>query len=74
LLETDINDISTVLAQVSGSVSFIENIEGGRWIIDETVNQMIFYESDNVTEVARFNLFDITGSATSTCVYERVRV
>lgn len=74
LLETDINDISTVLAQVSGSVSFIENIEGGRWIIDETVNQMIFYESDNVTEVARFNLFDITGSATSTCAYERVRV
>jgi hypothetical protein len=74
LLDTNIDSISTVLTQVSGAVEFIKHIEGGRWIIDETVNQMIFYEPDNVTEVARFNLYDITGSATSTCVYERVRV
>lgn len=74
LLETNVNNISTILTQVSGAVEFIKHIEGGRWIIDETVDQMIFYEPDNVTEVARFNLYDITGSATSTCVYERVRV
>jgi hypothetical protein len=34
---------------------------------------MIFYASDNITEVARFNLFDKTGTPSGDNVYERVR-
>jgi hypothetical protein len=48
------------------------NMEGGRWRM--VGNQMIFYEDDNVTEVARFNLFDSAGNPTMTNVYDRQRV
>lgn len=74
LIQNQLTDIETTVAAVAVDVSFIKAIEGGRWIIDENVNQMIFYQDDNVTEVARFNLFDVTGSAASESVYERVRV
>jgi len=50
------------------------DMEGGRWKIDTTTNQMIFYKADNITEVARFNLFDSSGAPASENVYERRRV
>lgn len=53
-------------------VNFIKDIEGGKWRI--VSNQMIFFKADNVTEVARFNLFDVAQSASSTDVFERRRV
>jgi hypothetical protein len=63
---------------VSGSVAevfaFVRDIEGGRWKIDTATNQMIFYAPDNVTEIARFNLFDSDGVPASEDVYERTRV
>jgi hypothetical protein len=68
-----LNEISASLGTISCHVEFIKDIEGGRWIIDDATNQMIFYKNDNTTEVARFNLFDIDGNPTSTCVAERVR-
>jgi len=52
-------------------ITFLKDIEGGRWRI--TGNQMIFYKSDNSTEVARFNLFDSAGSAGMENVFERKR-
>jgi hypothetical protein len=55
-------------------LDFIENMEGGRWLIDEDNDQMIFYGSDNVTEVARFNLKDQDGAASVLNVFERTRV
>ncbi len=54
------------------TVDFIANIEGGRWKIIN--NQMIFYQSDNITEVARFNLFDANGTPAVENVFERTRV
>jgi len=53
---------------------FINNIESGAW--HRTGTQMIFYKSDNVTEVARFNLYKIDGSLASETeeVFKRVRV
>jgi hypothetical protein len=48
------------------------DIEGGRWKLES--DQMIFYEDDNLTEVARFNLFDSAGNPTMENVYERQRV
>jgi hypothetical protein len=53
-------------------IAFISDIEGGRWKIEN--NQMIFYKDDNVTEVARFNLYDAAGDPAETDVFERERV
>lgn len=55
------------------NVEFVKDIEGGRWTIDSDTNQMIFYKSDNTTEVARFNLQGSDGNANSTDVFTRRR-
>lgn len=49
----------------------IYDIEHGRWRI--VGDEMIFYKEDNVTEVARFDLYDENGLPTSDAVFERVR-
>jgi len=49
-------------------------IHTGKWIIDEDTKQMIFYEDDNTTEIARYNLFDRDGNASIDEIFERVRV
>jgi len=67
-----VDQIYTTLQIVSGSVEFIRSIEGGRWKI--VADQMIFYKDDNVTEVARFDLYDQYGSPTNDAVMERRRV
>lgn len=51
--------------------SLIDEI-GGKWEI--TGNQMIFYKSDNSTEIMRFNLFDSEGNPAIDDVYKRERV
>jgi hypothetical protein len=40
--------------EVLSDLSFIKGIEGGKWEISG--GQMIFYQDDNTTEIARFNL------------------
>jgi hypothetical protein len=69
-------EIDTSLATILVDVAFIKAIEGGRWKIDEVAMQMVFYDDDNVTEVARFNLLDSAGDPTGTPAdaYERTRV
>lgn len=57
---------------IKGDVEFLKNIEGGKWEIVE--NQMIFYKADNLTEVARFNLFDASGNPAMEKVYKRERL
>ena len=58
--------------QLLSNVDFISNIEGGKWSIES--NQMVFYEDDNVTEIARFNLFDKNGNPAVDNIYKRTRV
>ena len=50
-------------------VTFIKAIEGGKWEIAS--NQMIFYDDDNTTVIATFNLFDSAGSPAMTEIYKR---
>jgi len=50
-------------------VTFIKAIEGGKWKIAS--NQMIFYDDDNTTVIATFNLFDSAGSPAMTEIYKR---
>ena len=46
-------------------------IHTGRWLVDESSNEMIFYQDDNVTEIARFALFDRNGVSSIDELFER---
>tara|TARA_A100001515_G_scaffold134757_1_gene125141 strand:- start:561 stop:992 length:432 start_codon:yes stop_codon:yes gene_type:complete len=46
-------------------------IHTGRWEIDENSKEMIFYQDDNVTEIARYGLFDRSGNASINELFER---
>lgn len=68
LIKTEIDKIPSIITDLD----FIKDIEGGKWKIIN--NQMIFYKADNVTEVARFNLFDSNGNPAVADVFERQKV
>lgn len=46
-------------------------IHTGRWEVDENTKEMIFYQDDNTTEIARYALFDRRGNASITELFER---
>ena len=70
-------DVAAISASIAASASLeiqnqifrLEKAEFGRWQIFN--NQMIFYEPDGITEIAKFNLFDADGNPTSTNVFDR---
>ena len=63
---------SGLTTEESEKLDLVAATEGGRWHIVGT--QMIFYEDDNATEVARFNLLDSGGSPTGDPALARQRV
>jgi hypothetical protein len=65
---------SADLTTLETKIEFLYQIQGGRWLIDENNDQMVFYEDDNTTEIARFNLFDVNGTPAYINVFERRRV
>lgn len=74
LISSSISDVNGSLNLVSGAIDTVFDMTAGRWLINTSSNQMIFYKADNVTEVARFDLFGSDGSSSSDCVFERVKV
>lgn len=44
----------------------------GRWVVDSDTKQMIFYQDDNSTVIARYDLFDSSGNPSVTEVFDRV--
>jgi len=46
-------------------------IHTGRWEIEKENKQMVFYQDDNTTEIARFDLFDRTGAKSIEEIFER---
>jgi hypothetical protein len=68
-----LNQIVGTLTSTTTSLQFLVDMEGGRWRITPG-NQMVFYKADNITEVARFNLFDVNGDSTNDVVADRRRV
>ena len=54
-------------------VKFNMDIAGGKWTMDSSSNQMIFYAADNTTEVARFDLTDSDGAGSVASVFTRTR-
>lgn len=59
----------STMDSIAADLAFIRKIEAGRWKI--VGNQMIFYDIDNVTPIATFNLFDGVGSPTEDSPKER---
>ena len=47
-------------------------IHTGRWEVDASAKQMIFYQDDNDTIIARYDLFDRDGQPSIDEVFERV--
>ncbi len=78
LHDPSLNEISNAVwtdinaTQLMADLAFIKGIEGGRWEI--IANQMIFYNDDNITEIARFNLYNSSGVPAEENIYKRVRV
>jgi hypothetical protein len=71
-LKADVFALAGEVQTVKSLSQDLYDIQFGRWKI--IGNQMIFYKADNVTEVARFNLFDDLGAPTMDSVFERVKV
>ncbi len=71
LIDTTAIKVKTDTIDWSNITSLVDEI-GGKWEI--TGNQMIFYKSDNITEIFRFNLFNAAGNPAMADVYKRERV
>lgn len=63
---------ATALATVQTDVTFIKDVSGGKWLIEN--NQLKLYKADNTTPVATFNLKDAAGVASMKDVFARERV
>ena len=60
--------------EISADTRLTRLMTSGRWQINHSSNQMIFYEEDGTTEIMRFNLKDRNGSASFTEVFDRTKV
>ena len=60
-------------SSVNEDVNFTRHLTAGRWKIDATEKQMIFYKEDNTTEIARYDLKDRSGNASVDEILERVK-
>lgn len=71
--EINIPDLSDDIATLMSSVSFLWNVEGGKWT--RSGNIMHFYEDDNATSVCSFTLYDANGNVAnnSSIVFRRDR-
>lgn len=66
--------IESLLGALGTDITFIKEIEGGRWKINSTTKQMIFYDEAGTTEVATFQLYNEDHIASTTNVIERERI
>ena len=68
------DELKDKLVLIGDDVAFIKEIEGGRWKIDTTLKQMIFYNEAGTVEIAKFQLYDGSHVPSYTNVIERERV
>lgn len=67
-----VDDTKRAVDRIEQQVQDVWQVSFGRWKI--VSNQMVFYKDDNVTEIARFDLFDDAGTPTMDAVFERTKV
>jgi len=70
----DVDNTISTLTMISSSVDFTKDMTAGRWELDDSLNQMIFYKDDNSTVVARFGMSGSDGTPTVSEVHERRRL
>lgn len=61
-------DVAAILALVTAN----NNMLYGKWVINTTANQLLFYAPDNTTVIATFDLKDDSGNPSSSLVYQRI--
>jgi len=66
-----IDSIESQIQIIASQVSFIGKMEGGRWKINRSTNQIIFYDEDGLTPIKTFNLKDENGQPSATDTWER---
>ena len=66
---TEISTIASAVSSIGGIVDTLFEVATGKWEV--VSNQLNIYESDGVTLVKTFNLFDAAGSPTSTLPAKR---
>ena len=66
-------DVESIYAvdEVDASTIITRQLTEGRWKIDTSTKQMIFYKTDNTTEIARYDLKDENGTASYSSVFDR---
>ena len=52
-------------------IDFTRHVTTGRWRIDKSASEMIFYKEDNQTEIVRYELFDEDGNPSVSSVFDR---
>ena len=67
----DSNDTIFATEEVKVDQRMARYIHTGRWKVDEDTKQMIFYQDDNETEIARYGLFDRRGVSSIEELFER---
>ena len=67
-------DITSIKTSLDADLTFVKDMIGGRWCIDPETFQMVFYKSDNATEVARYDLRDKNDNPSYLSVFDRNRV
>jgi hypothetical protein len=72
-IEVAFHTLIGIMRSIDVNSEFNKDVLGGRWKLDDTNNQWVIYKSDNVTEVARFNLKDRSGNAAFQNIFDRVR-
>ena len=65
-------DSKYALDTVDTSEQFTREMTEGRWKIDSSAKQMIFFGMDGSSELARYDLKDSAGAASVEDVFERV--
>ena len=55
-------------------LQLVTDMTTGRWKIDETTNEMIFFKDDGLTVVATYALKDQAGQPASESVFERIKI
>lgn len=67
-------DITSIKTSLDADLTFVKDMIGGRWCIDPVTFQMVFYKSDNTTEVARYDLRDKNDNPSYLSIFDRNRV
>ena len=52
-------------------IDFTRHVTTGRWQINKSTSEMIFYKEDNQTEIVRYELFDEDGNPSVSSVFDR---